>query len=66
MLAQQCYLTTIKGKKPADILNMEAVDTRDEQELCQGELVEDIVEVPLDKDHPTQTVMVSSNLNLEA
>ena len=47
------HLVAIKGKKSADILNVEAIDTWDEQELRQRELVEDIVEIPLDKDHPT-------------
>ena len=34
LLAWQCYLATIKRKKSIKILNVEAMDTRDEQELC--------------------------------
>ena len=30
LMALQCYLATIKGKKLADVLNVEAIDTRDE------------------------------------
>ena len=65
-MARQCYLATIKGKKPVDILNVEAVDTRDELELCWGEPIEDVMEVSLDKDHPTRIVRVGSNLSPKA
>ena len=66
LMARQYYLVAIKGKKLADILNIEAIDTQDKQELHRGELMEDIIEVSLDKDHPTQTIRVGSNLSLKA
>ena len=56
----------IKEKKPVNVLNMEAIDTRDKQELHQRELTEDIVEIPLDKDYLTRTIKVNSYLSLEA
>ena len=53
LMARQCYLVAIKGKKPTKILNIEVIDARDELELCRGVLVEDIVKVPLDKEYLT-------------
>ena len=58
-MAWQFYLATIKEKKLVKILNVETMDTRDEQELRQGEPTEDIIEVPLDEDHPTRIVKVN-------
>ena len=58
-LACQCYIVTL-GMKPIEILHIKGLDVHDKLKEQRGELVEQLISIPLNKGDVSQTIQVES------
>lgn len=62
-LAKQCYMATLKGKKPQEALPIDNLDLEDKQDPKRGQLAKELLSVPLDESNPTPRIQIGSRLS---
>ncbi|XP_028118520.1 uncharacterized protein LOC114316065 [Camellia sinensis] len=59
-VARECYVASLKEVKMKEVMIIEGLDVRDEEELISGELVEELIEVSINSNDPTKTTKIGS------
>ena len=65
-VARECYVASLKEVKLKETMIIEGLDVRDEDELVRGELVEELVEIPIDPTNPMKIAKIGSQLSPQA
>ena len=65
LAARECYVSSMKTRKPQEALQVEILDPRDDSTIERGEPAEKLIPIVLDEDHPDRRVYVGSSLSTE-
>ena len=61
--ARECYVSSMKTRKPHEALQVEVLNPRDDAAIEIGEPVEELTLVVLDEEHPDRKVYIGSSLS---
>lgn len=61
-MAKECYVTSLKEVRMNEAMIIEGLDVRDEDELIRGELVEELVEMPINPTDLTKMTKIGRQL----
>ena len=65
LAARECYVSSMKTRKPQEALQVEILYPRDDSTIERGEPTEKLIPIVLDEDHPDKRIYVGSSLSTE-